>query len=369
MLPYYNEKFGNASSVHHVYGREAKEAVEKSRKIIASELNAKPKEIVFTSGATEAINLAIRGVCDQWMEKGRHIVTQMTEHKAALDTCKSMEKRGWEVTYLTVASDGRVDPQQVLDAIREDTVLVSIMHANNEIGILQPIAEIGTICRTWNVYFLVDAAQSFAKLPLNVEALGIDLLSATAHKIYGPAGIGILHVRQRNPKVELTPQMTGGGHEHGFRSGTSAVPLIVGFGRAVELCAEKREEENRRLSILRDKLVDGIVAEHPDVILNGSKEHRLPHNASLCFPGLDAESLIIKMKGIACSTGSACTSISLEPSHVIRALGYDTELAHSTIRFSLGRFNTEAEVSTALEMINKTVSGMKESLPSRRLTS
>ena len=368
MLPYYNEKFGNASSVHHVYGREAKEAVEKSRKIIATELNAKSKEIVFTSGATEAINLAIRGVSDQWIEKGRHIVTQVTEHKAVLDTCKSMEKRGWEVTYLTVASDGRVDPQQVLDAIRKDTILVSIMHTNNEIGVLQPIAEIGTICRARNVYFLVDAAQSFAKLPLDVEALGIDLLTATAHKIYGPAGIGTLYVRQKNPKVELTPQAEGGGHEHGLRSGTSAVPLIVGFGRAVGLCVEKREEENRRISILRDKLVDGIIADHPDVILNGSKEHRLPHNASLCFPGLDAESLITKMKDIACSTGSACTTISFDPSHVIRALGYEIELAHSTIRFSLGRFNTETEVSTALEIINKTVSDMKENLPSRRLT-
>ncbi|ODS29620.1 MAG: iron sulfur (Fe-S) cofactor synthesis protein NifS, partial [Candidatus Scalindua rubra] len=209
--------------------------------------------------------------------------------------------------------------------------------------------------------------QSFAKLPLDVEALGIDLLAATAHKIYGPAGIGMLYVRQKSPKVELTPQMTGGGHERGFRSGTSAVPLIVGFGRAVELCADKREEENRRLGILCNRLIDGIVEAHPDVILNGSREHRLPHNVNLCFPGLDAESLIMKMKGIACSTGSACTSTSLEPSHVIRALGRKTELAHSAVRFSLGRFNTEAEISTALETINEAVAEMKQSLPSQRL--
>jgi len=367
MLPYYSEKFGNAASIHHIYGREAKEAVERSRKIIASELNAKPREIVFTSGATEALNLAIRGVCDRWGEKERHIITQATEHKAVLDTCEFMEKRGREVTCLPVNSDGRVDPQQVFDAIRDDTVLVSIMHSNNEIGVLQPIAEIGEICRDRNVTFLVDAAQSFAKLPLDVEALGIDLLAATAHKIYGPAGIGMLYVRQKSPKVELTPQMTGGGHEQGFRSGTSAVPLIVGFGRAVELCADKREEENRRLGILCKRLIDGIVEAHPYVILNGSREHRLPHNANLCFPGLDAESLIMKMKGIACSTGSACTSTFLEPSHVIRALGRKTELAHSAVRFSLGRFNTEAEISTALETINEAVAEMKQSLPSQRL--
>lgn len=367
MLPYYSEKFGNAASIHHIYGREAKEAVEESRKIIASELNAKPREIVFTSGATEALNLAIRGVYDRCGDKGRHIVTQMTEHKAVLDTCEFMEKRGWEVTYLPVASDGRVDPQQVLDAIRDDTVLVSIMHANNEIGVLQPIAEIGEICRDRNVTFLVDAAQSFAKLPLDVEALSIDLLAVTAHKIYGPTGTGMLYVRQKNPKVELTPQMTGGGHERGLRSGTSAVPLIVGFGRAVEFCAKKREEENLRLSTLRDRLIDEITAAHPDAILNGSREHRLPNNANLCFPGLDAESLIMKMKGIACSTGSACTSTSLEPSHVIRALGRNTELAHSAIRFSLGRFNTEAEISTALEIINDAVAEMKHNLLSKRL--
>ncbi|MFQ6609043.1 MAG: cysteine desulfurase family protein [Fidelibacterota bacterium] len=367
MLPYYQDKFGNSASIHHIYGREARKAVEKSRKTIASELNANPREIVFTSGATEALNLAIRGLCDRWIEKGRHIVTQVTEHKAVLDTCESMEKRGWEVTYLPVDSDGRVDPQQVLDAIRDDTVLVSIMHANNEIGVLQPIAEIGAVCRNQGIHFLVDAAQTFAKLPIDVEAWRIDLLAATGHKIYGPAGIGMLYVRQKSPKVELTPQMTGGGHERGFRSGTSAVPLIVGFGRAVELCAEKRIEENRRLAKLRDQLMAGIVAAHPDTILNGNPEFCLPQTINLCFPGLDAEALITKMKGVACSTGSACTSTSLEPSHVIRALGRDSELAHSAVRFSLGRFNTESEISTALEIINNAVAEMKQSLPSQRL--
>ena len=367
MLPYLKNKFGNAASIHHMYGHEGKEAVENSRKLLAESIQGRPRDIIFTSGATESINLAIKGVCKKYQNKGKHVVTQQTEHKAVLDTCASMEKMGWRVTYLPVNSDGIVNPNSVFDAIEKDTVLVTVMHANNEIGTIQPIAEIGAICRQENTFFMVDACQSFGKLDINVNEMNIDLMAATAHKIYGPKGVGLLYVRQKDPKVKLEMQMDGGGHERGLRSGTLAVPQIVGFAKAVELFMDCKNEENQRLSNLRDKMLQAIKYSHPDVILNGSIDQRLAHNLNLCFPGLEAESLIMKMKDIACSTGSACSSANLEPSHVIKALGYGNELSHSAIRFSLGRFNTEEEIEIAIAEIISTVSIIKKKSPHYKL--
>ena len=360
MLPYFNDKFGNAASVHHSFGHEAKEAVERSRTIIAKELNTSASEIVFTSGATESINLAIKGVSEKLKEKGRHIITQVTEHNAVLDTCLALERRGWEITKLPVKQDGRIDPRMMEDAIRKDTVLVTIMHANNEIGVIQPVREIGDICKRHGVYFLVDASQSFAKISVDAKEINIDLLAFTAHKIYGPKGIGALFIKKKNPPVELELQMDGGGHERGFRSGTLPVALIVGFGKAVELCSQNRDAENKRLKQYRDQLIDDIMTAHTDVILNGSREQRLSNNLNLCFPGIEAETMIMNMKNIACSTGSACTSASLEPSHVIKALGYDTELAHTAIRFSLGRFNNADEIAAAGNIIINAATAAKQ---------
>ena len=367
MLPYLKNKFGNAASIHHMYGLEGKEAVENSRKLLAESIQGRPRDIIFTSGATESINLAIKGVCKKYQNKGKHVVTQQTEHRAVLDTCASMEKMGWRVTYLPVNSDGIVNPNSVFDAIEKDTVLVTIMHANNEIGTIQPIAEIGAICRQENTFFMVDACQSFGKLDIDVNEMNIDLMAATAHKIYGPKGVGLLYVRQKDPKVKLEMQMDGGGHERGLRSGTLAVPQIVGFAKAVELFMDCKNEENQRLSNLRDKMLQAIKYSHPDVILNGSIDQRLAHNLNLCFPGLEAESLIMKMKNIACSTGSACSSANLEPSQVIKALGYGNELSHSAIRFSLGRFNTEEEIGIAIAEVISTVSIIKKKSPHYKL--
>jgi len=360
MLPYFREKFGNAASVHHAYGREGKEAVERSRRFLAESIRSQPRDIIFSSGATESINLAIKGVCNKYNSKGRHIITQQTEHKAVLDTCASIEKAGWSVTYLPVDSDGLVSPDSVLNAIGKDTVMVSIMHANNEIGTIQPLTDIGAICRKEKIFFMVDACQSFGKLDIDVDRMKIDLLAATAHKIYGPKGIGFLYARQKDPKVRLEMQMDGGGHERGFRSGTLPVPQIVGLGKAIELCLKTKDEESQRLKILRDLMLESIQEVHPDVILNGSLEQRLAHNLNLCFPGLEAESIIMKMKTIACSTGSACSSANLEPSHVIKAIGRDSEIAHSAIRFSLGRFTTKDEIHFAIQEINRTVSELKK---------
>ena len=360
MLPYFNDKYGNAASIHHSFGHEAKEAVEISRKIIAKELNTSAREIVFTSGATESINLAIKGISEKFKAKGRHIITQVTEHNAVLDTCSALERRGWEITKLPVQQDGRIDPKLIEDAIRKDTVLVTIMHANNEIGVIQPVRQIGNICKRHGVYFMVDASQSFAKISVDAQEINIDLLAFTAHKIYGPKGIGALFIKKKNPPVELELQMDGGGHERGFRSGTLPVALIVGFGKAVELCSRDRDAENKRLKQYRDQLIDDIMTAHTDVILNGSREQRLSNNLNLCFPGIEAETLIMNMKNIACSTGSACTSASLEPSHVITALGYDTELAHTAIRFSLGRFNNADEIATAGKMIINAATAAKQ---------
>ena len=360
MLPYFNDKYGNAASIHHSFGHEAKEAVEKSRKIIAKELNASAREIVFTSGATESINLAIKGVSEKLKAKGRHIITQVTEHNAVLDTCSALEKRGWEITKLPVQQNGLIDPKMIEDAIRKDTVLVTIMHANNEIGVIQPIRQIGNICKRHGVYFMVDASQSFAKISVDAQEINIDLLAFTAHKIYGPKGIGALFIKKKNPPVELELQMDGGGHERGFRSGTLPVALIAGFGKAVELCSQNRDAENKRLKQYRDQLIDDIMTAHTDVILNGSRDQRLSNNLNLCFPGIEAETMIMNMKNIACSTGSACTSASLEPSHVITALGYDTELAHTAIRFSLGRFNNADEIAAAGKIIINAATAAKQ---------
>ena len=360
MLPYFNDKYGNAASIHHSFGHEAKEAVEISRKIIAKELNTSAREIVFTSGATESINLAIKGVSEKFKAKGRHIITQVTEHNAVLDTCSALERRGWEITKLPVQQNGLIDPKMIDDAIRKDTVLVTIMHANNEIGVIQPVRQIGNICKRHGVYFMVDASQSFAKISVDAQEINIDLLAFTAHKIYGPKGIGALFIKKKNPPVELELQMDGGGHERGFRSGTLPVALIVGFGKAVELCSRDRDAENKRLKQFRDQLIDDIMTAHTDVILNGSREQRLSNNLNLCFPGIEAETMIMNMKNIACSTGSACTSASLEPSHVITALGYDTELAHTAIRFSLGRFNNADEIAAAGKMIINAATAAKQ---------
>ena len=360
MLPYFNDKYGNAASIHHSFGHEAKDAVEKSRKIIAKELNTSAREIIFTSGATESINLAIKGVSEKLKAKGRHIITQVTEHNAVLDTCSALEKRGWEITKLPVQQNGLIDPKMIEGAIRKDTVLVTIMHANNEIGVIQPVRQIGNICKRHGVYFMVDASQSFAKILVDAQEINIDLLAFTAHKIYGPKGIGALFIKKKNPPVDLELQIDGGGHERGFRSGTLPVALIVGFGKAVKLCSQNRDYENKRLKQYRDQLIDDIMTAHTDVILNGSRDQRLSNNLNLCFPGIEAETLIMNMKNIACSTGSACSSASLEPSHVITALGYDTELAHTAIRFSVGRFNNADEIAAAGKIIINAATASKQ---------
>lgn len=356
MLPYLTEEYGNAASVHHGYGRRAKEAVEYARKNLADGINARAKDIIFTSGATEAINLGIRGICEKYPGKG-HIITQATEHKAVLDTCEAMAKKGWAVTILPVDSDGRVDPGKVQDTIQDNTALISIMHANNEIGTFQPIGEIGAICKNAGIPFLVDASQSFGKFSIDVDAMNIDLLSATAHKIYGPKGIGMLYASSKDPKVQLMEQITGGGHEHGRRSGTLPVHQIVGFGKAIEICDSI---ENEKIAHLQKLLIEGILHAHPEVKLNGSIENRLPHNINLCFPGIDAETLISKLKGVACSTGSACSTADLEPSHVLKAIGLSNEMAHSSIRFSLGRFNSTVEIEKAIQEIKNAVELLKQ---------
>ncbi len=354
MMPFFGEKFGNAASVHHRLGREAKAAVEMARRTIADEINASSREIIFTSGATESINLAIKGLCANHPDK-KHIITQATEHKAVLDTCDALANQGWDITILTVDKNGKVDPDEFKNAIRDETVLAAIMHANNEIGTVQPITEIGQICKENNIFFMVDASQSFGKLPLDVNQMNIDFMASTAHKIYGPKGIGCLYVRQKNPKVKIQIQIDGGGHERGMRSGTLPVPLIVGFDQALKVCLEKGGKETEKISSLRDILYQKIKREHADIILNGPINDRLAGNLNLCFPGLDAESLITRMKGIACSTGSACSSANLEPSHVLKAIGLENEYAHGSIRFSIGRFNTEHEIQLAAQEICRVV--------------
>lgn len=349
MLPFFTERFGNAASRNHRYGWEAEEAVETARGRIAAVIGADAKEIVFTSGATESDNIAIKGVARMYREKGNHVITQATEHKAILDSCKYMEQEGFRVTYLPVDRAGRIDPHQLRDAITGDTVLVSIMAANNEIGTVQAIADVGALCREKGVLFHTDACQAFGKIPIDVQAMNIDLLSCSAHKIYGPKGIGALYVRRKNPRVRAEPVVHGGGHERGMRSGTLNVPGIVGFGKAAQLCHEEMAAETPRIAALRDRLWDGLVARLDHLHRNGDAEHALPNILNVSFAFVEGESLMMSMSDLAVSSGSACTSASLEPSYVLRATGLGDDLAHCSIRFSLGRFTTADEIDRAIE--------------------
>jgi cysteine desulfurase len=364
MLPYFSEKFGNAASRNHSFGWEGEEAVDKARNQIASLINAKSKEIIFTSGATESDNLAIKGVVEFYREKGNHVITCVTEHKAVLDSCKALERTGKAtVTYLKVDKYGMVDPDDVRKAITDKTVLISIMYANNEIGTIHPIAEIGKIAKEKGVIFHCDAVQAVGKIPVDVEKDNIDLLSLSAHKIYGPKGVGGIYVRSKGPRVRITPQMDGGGHERGMRSGTLNVTGIVGLGKACEIAQADMTEDNVRLIELRDKLQAGIYERLDEVYLNGHPTERLPGNLNVSFAYVEGESLLMGMNDIAVSSGSACTSATLEPSYVIRALGTDEELAHSSIRFGLGRFNTEEEVDFVTERVCKEVKRLREMSP------
>nr|WP_276072245.1 IscS subfamily cysteine desulfurase [Polyangium jinanense] len=364
MLPYFNARFGNAASRSHVFGWTAEEAVSRSREILAKLVGASnPKEIIFTSGATESNNLAIKGVAELYKEKGNHIITTVIEHKAVLDTCKRLEKQGYEVTYLPVGKDGLVSPDDVAKAITDKTILVSVMLANNEVGTVQPIAEIGKITRSRGVLFHSDAVQGVGKVPFDVEAMNVDLASVTAHKMYGPKGVGALYVRRSKPRVRLVAQMDGGGHEYGMRSGTLNVPGIVGFARAAEIMLEEGRAESARILAQREKLRRRITSELDEVIVNGSLEHRLPGNLNVSFAFVEGEALIMAIKDVAVSSGSACTSASLEPSYVLHAMGIGDDLAHSSIRFGLGRFTTEEEVDYVADLVIRKVNKLREMSP------
>jgi cysteine desulfurase len=364
MLPYFVEKFGNAASRNHAFGWAAEEAVETARKQIARLIKADPKEIVFTSGATESDNLALKGVLEMYKEKGNHIITSATEHRAVLDTAKSLEAKGLAtVTYLPVDKQGMINPEDVRKALTEKTVLISVMLANNEIGTINPIQEIGKIAKERGVLFHCDATQGVGKIPVDVQAMGIDLMSFSAHKIYGPKGVGALYVRKRNPRVRIAAQIDGGGHERGMRSGTLPVPLIVGFGKACELCEQEMPAESARLADMRDRLQAGIMAALEESYLNGHPTNRLPGNLNISFAYVEGESLLMGMKEIALSSGSACTSATLEPSYVLRALGVGTELAHSSIRFGLGRFNTDDEIDYTVKKVIEIVTKLREMSP------
>lgn len=364
MTPYFTEKFGNAASRNHAFGWEAEEAVEKARKQIAHLINADAKEIVFTSGATESNNLALKGVQEMYKEKGDHLITSSVEHRAVLDTAKTLEsKRGVSVTYLPVDKTGLVDPEAVRNAITDKTVLISIMMANNEIGTINPIKEIGKIAKERGILFHCDATQGVGKIPVDVQDMGIDLMSFTSHKIYGPKGVGALYVRRKGPRVRLVPQIDGGGHERGMRSGTLPVPLVIGFGKACELCEQEMATESVRMAALRDRLQAGLMKGLEEVYLNGHPTLRLPHNLNVSFAYVEGEALLMGVKEIALSSGSACTSATLEPSYVLRALGVGADLAHSSIRFGLGRFSTEEEVDYTVKRIIEAVTKLREMSP------
>ena len=363
MLPYFTEEYGNAASRNHAFGWTAEATVENARAQIASLIGASPKEIIFTSGATESNNLALKGVAAMYKKKGNHIITQATEHKCILDACKRLERDGIQVTYLPVDKYGRVSADQIREAITDKTILVTIMFANNEIGTIQPIKEIGKVCKEKGVLFHTDAVQAVGKIPVNVEEMGIDLLSLTAHKIYGPKGIGALYVRKKDPRVRLEAQIDGGGHERGMRSGTLPVPMIVGLGKACELCKNEMPEESKRTFALRERLRKGIMAGLPESYLNGHPEARLPGNANISFAYVEGEGLMMGIKDVAVSSGSACTSASLEPSYVLRALGVGDELAHSSIRFGIGRFTTQEEVDFTADLVVREVSRLREMSP------
>ncbi len=364
MLPYFVEKFGNAASRNHAFGWAAEEAVELARKQIAKLINADPKEIVFTSGATESDNLALKGILEMYKEKGTHLITSSTEHRAVLDTAKSLEAKGLAtVTYLQVDKQGMVNPDDVRNAITDKTILISVMLANNEIGTINPIREIGKIAKEKGVLFHCDATQGVGKIPVDVQAMGIDLMSFSSHKLYGPKGIGALYVRKKSPRVRLVAQMDGGGHDRGMRSGTLPVPLIVGFGKACELCEQEMATETTRLTAMRNRLETAITAGLEESYLNGHPTNRLPGNLNISFAYVEGESLLMGMKDIALSSGSACTSATLEPSYVLRALGVGVELAHSSIRFGLGRFNTEEEIDYTLKKVIEIVTKLREMSP------
>ncbi len=363
MLPYFTEYFGNAASRNHSFGWVAEEAVEQARKQLAALIGASAKEIVLTSGATESNNLALKGGAEMYAQKGDHLITAATEHKAVLDTCKRLEKHGCRLTYLPVRQDGLIDLDQLRDAITDKTVMVSIMYGNNEIGTVQPIREIGKICHEKGVLLHTDATQAAGKIPVNVIDDNIDLMSFSAHKMYGPKGVGALYVRRKNPRVQLTAQMDGGGHERGFRSGTLNVPGIVGFGQAAELCRESLAEEMERMRSLRDRLKETILTELDEVYINGSMEHRLPHNLNISFAYVEGESLLMGINDIAVSSGSACTSATLEPSYVLKALGAGDDLAHSSIRFGVGRFNTGEEIDYTARKVIDVVRKLRELSP------
>jgi cysteine desulfurase len=361
MLPYFTEHFGNPASVTHCYGWEAEAAVKQARTTLADAIHATPEELVFTSGATEANNLAIKGVAEAYVSRGHHIITVQTEHNAVLDPCQYLRSLGFEVTFLPVQSDGLIDVKQLEQAIRPDTILVSVMAANNEIGVLQPLEKIGAICHQHQVLFHTDAAQAIGKIPLDVQAMQIDLMSLTAHKVYGPKGIGALYVRRRNPRVQLAPQLHGGGHERGMRSGTLYTPQIVGFAKAVELAQSEMESEAKRLGELRDRLWQKLNT-LSDIYLNGHPSQRLPGNLNVSVAGVDGQALLLGLQPIvAVSSGSACTSAKTAPSHVLQALGRTEELAYASIRFGMGRFNTQEEIDRVAEATVSTIQSLRKS--------
>jgi cysteine desulfurase len=363
MLPYFTNQFGNAASRNHPFGWQAEEAVDYAREQVAQLIGADPKEIIFTSGATEADNLAIKGVYEMYASKGNHIITCNIEHKAVLDTCKHIEKLGGEVTYLKVNNEGLIDLKELEAAIKPTTILIAIMYANNEIGVVQPMKEISALAKKHGALVFSDATQAVGKIPVDVKADGIDLLAMTAHKMYGPKGIGALYVRRKNPRVKVTAQMDGGGHERGMRSGTLNVPGIVGFGKACELCRLEMQQDAERLSKLRDKLETALLGLE-EAYVNGSVEHRLPHVSNISFKYVEGEGLMMGFnKDIALSSGSACTSASLEPSYVLKALGLGDDLAHSSLRFGLGRYTTEEQIDYTIEAVSRTVNKLREMSP------
>ena len=361
MIPYLVEKFGNPASRSHAFGWEAEAAVEEAREEVARLVNADPKEIVWTSGATESNNLALKGAANFYAGKGKHLITVKTEHKAVLDTCRELERQGFEVTYLDVLDNGLIDLEVFKAALRSDTILVSVMFVNNEIGVIQPIAEIGEICREKGIIFHVDAAQATGKVNIDLATLKVDLMSFSAHKTYGPKGIGALYIR-RKPHIRLEAQMHGGGHERGFRSGTLATHQIVGMGEAFRLAREEMATENKRIGALRDRLLKGL-SDIEHVFVNGDLTQRVPHNLNISFAYVEGESMLMAIKDLAVSSGSACTSASLEPSYVLRALGRDDELAHSSIRFTIGRFNTEEEVDYAIALLHEKIGKLRALSP------
>lgn len=363
MLPYFTEHFGNAASRNHPFGWEAEEAVDYAREQVAKLIGADSKEIIFTSGATEGDNLALKGVYEMYASKGNHIITCTTEHKAVLDTCKHIERLGGEVTYLEVQPDGLIDLKELEAAIKPTTILIAIMYANNEIGVIQPVKEISNIARKHGILFFTDATQAVGKIPVDVNKDGIDLMAFSAHKMYGPKGVGALYVRRKNPRVKVTAQMDGGGHERGMRSGTLNVPGIVGFGKACELARLEMAEDTARISKLRDKL-ENALTQIEETYVNGNRDHRLPHVSNISFKYVEGEGLLMGFnKNIALSSGSACTSASLEPSYVLKALGLGDDLAHSSLRFGLGRFTTEEQIDYTIKSVTDTVLKLREMSP------